>query len=112
MKRWLLLLTVLFPLLCNAAGAVLQCGNFRLEAIPNSMFKINGEYVTSQKIRELGEHGVVVNMGLMPASDGYNYGFEYVHPDGSNKRWLNVEIIFADMDAPRVIGSFPCHRVK
>lgn len=51
-------------------------------------------------------------MGLMPARDGNNYGFEYVHPDGSNSRFLNVQLLQASMDAPRVIGSFPCVKVE
>ncbi|STN51491.1 Uncharacterised protein [Escherichia coli] len=37
---------------------------------------INGERVTSQKITELGTNGLKVDMGLMPAKDGNNYGFE------------------------------------
>jgi hypothetical protein len=35
----------------------MQCGNFRFEMIENSMSKINGEFVTSQKITELGKTG-------------------------------------------------------
>nr|DAI70382.1 MAG TPA: hypothetical protein [Bacteriophage sp.] len=50
-------------------------------------------------------------MGLMPARDGNNYGFQYIHPDGSTKRWLNVQLLQNSMDAPRIIGSFPCKKV-
>ncbi|ARF51032.1 hypothetical protein DSJ_18010 [Pantoea stewartii subsp. stewartii DC283] len=75
------------------------------------MSKINGQRVTSQKITELGKDSLRVEMTLMPARDGNNYGFEYVHPDGSNNRFLNVELIRTNMDQPRVIGSFPCQRI-
>jgi hypothetical protein len=33
----------------NAQSVTMQCGGFTLEIIANSMSKINGEYVTSQK---------------------------------------------------------------
>ncbi|MFC7510075.1 hypothetical protein ACFQUX_28650 [Pantoea stewartii] len=87
------------------------CGSFRLDVIANSMSKVNGEYVTSQKIRALGEHGMQMQMTLMPASDGNDYGFEYVHPDGSDSHFLNVELIRTNMDQPRLIGTFPCQRI-
>ncbi len=51
-------------------------------------------------------------MTLTSAKDGNFYGFEYVHPDGSNKRWLNVELIRSSMDQPRIIGTFMCKRVE
>ncbi|WP_220709951.1 hypothetical protein [Citrobacter freundii] len=48
----------------------------------------------------------------MPARDGNMYGFEYIHPNGSNKRWLNVELIRGNMGEPRIIGSFDCKRIS
>lgn len=89
-----------------------QCGNFTLVAKVGEMTKVNGETVTSQKITELGNNGLKVDMTLMPARDGNMYGFEYVHPDGSNKRWLNVELIRGNMNEPRIIGTFDCKRVS
>ncbi|SAL93366.1 Putative secreted protein (fragment) [Klebsiella pneumoniae] len=50
-------------------------------------------------------------MGLMPAKDGNNYGFEYVRYPGTEKRFLNVQLLQASMDAPKIIGSFPCKKV-
>jgi hypothetical protein len=29
------------------------------------------------------------------------YGFEYIHPNGSKRRWLNVELIRTNMEQPR-----------
>lgn len=72
---------------------------------------INGERVTSQKIKFLGEDGIKIDMGLMPARDGNNYGFEYIHRPGTETRFLNVQLLQNSMDAPKIIGSFPCKKV-
>lgn len=76
------------------------------------MDMINGERVTSQKITNLGADGIKIDMGLMPAKDGNNYGFEYIHRLGSEKRFLNVQLLQNSMDAPKIIGSFPCKKVN
>lgn len=113
MKKIILLIGLLGASGSHAAQVItMQCGNFRFEMIENSMARINGEYVTSQKITEFGQNGAKVEMTLMPASDGNLYGFEYIHPDGSNKRWLNVELIRTNMNQARIIGSFDCKRVN
>lgn len=69
---------------------------------------INGERVTSQKITNLGKDGVRVEMGLMPARDGNNYGFQYIHRPDTESRFLNVQLLQNSMDAPRIIGTFSC----
>ncbi|WPO96351.1 hypothetical protein SFA32_05160 [Buttiauxella sp. HR94] len=112
MRKWIATPLYIFSLIANAGTITLQCGNFRMEAIPESMFKINGEFVTSQRITDLGTNGMRVEMGLMPASDGNNYGFEYVHRPDSETRFLNVQLLQADMDAPPIIGSFPCKKLS
>lgn len=59
------------------------------------LVRINGELVTSQKVKYLGAQGdeskAVWNMGLMPARDGNNYGFEFVKRNG--KSFLNVQLL-------------------
>ena len=113
MNKTILLIGVLSSGFVNAAQTIdMQCGTFRFEIIENSMSKINGEFVTSQKITEFGKNGAKMEMALMPARDGNMYGFEFVHPDGSNKRWLNVELIRGNMDEPRIIGTFDCKRIS
>lgn len=112
MKSIIVLSGLLFASAGNAQSVTLQCGNFRYEMIENSMAKINGEFVTSQKLSEIGRNGLKAEMTLMPARDGNMYGFEYVHPDGSAKHWLNVELIRTNMDQPRIIGSFDCRRIS
>jgi len=94
-----------------ASGYTAYCGPYTIVAKLGELDTINGERVTSQKITYLGADGVKIDMGLMPARDGNNYGFQYIHPDGSTKRWLNVQLLQNSMDAPRIIGSFPCKKV-
>lgn len=112
MKTFIFLAITLTAFSSMANAVTLQCGNFRLDAIPNQLTKVNGETVTSQKNTVLGANGIKVDMALMPARDGNMYGFEYVHPDGSKKHWLNVELIRGNMNEPRIIGTFDCKRVS
>lgn len=108
MKRYCL---AFFITLTAPSMAAIQCGNFTMTG--DGMTVINGETVTSQKIKFLGNDGDYANMkmdmGLMPARDGNNYGFEFIKRDG--KSWLNVQLLQNSMDAPHVIGSFPCKKV-
>ncbi len=100
--------------LCVSAPAMaddIQCAGYRLTG--DGMTVINGETVTSQKVYFLGEPGDYANikleMGLMPARDGNNYGFEFIKRNG--KAWFNVQLLQYSMDAPKIIGSFPCKKV-
>ncbi|MDQ5285049.1 hypothetical protein RCE58_27040 [Klebsiella pneumoniae] len=95
----------------TAGGFTSYCGPYTLVAREGDVSIINGERVTSQKIKLLGEDGIKIDMGLMPAKDGNNYGFEYVRYPGTEKRFLNVQLLQSAMDAPKVIGSFPCKKV-
>lgn len=112
MKKLFLLSALMFPTIGFSSGLTLQCSGYKFEMIPDSMFKINGETVTSQKIKDLGTDGMKVEMGLMPARDGNNYGYEYIHRPDSDTRFLNVQLIQFSQDAPKIIGSFPCRKVK
>lgn len=94
--------------------AAFQCGGYKMTLTDSEgLVRINGELVTSQKVKYLGAQGdeskAVWNMGLMPARDGNNYGFEFVKRNG--KSFLNVQLLQNSMDAPRIIGSFPCKKV-
>ncbi|HIH4124380.1 TPA: hypothetical protein ACYSEX_005572 [Klebsiella pneumoniae] len=94
----------------TAGGFTSYCGPYTLVAREGDVSIINGERVTSQKIKLLGEDGIKIGMGLMPAKDGNNYGFEYVRYPGTEKRFLNVQLLQNSMDAPKIIGSFPCRK--
>ncbi|ECF0142211.1 hypothetical protein EX931_14270 [Salmonella enterica subsp. enterica serovar Monschaui] len=95
--------------------AAFQCGGYKMTlSDAEGLVRINGELVTSQKVKYLGAQGdeskAVWNMGLMPAHDGNNYGFEFVKRNG--KSFLNVQLLQNSMDAPKIIGSFPCKKVQ
>lgn len=95
----------------TAGGFTSHCGPYTLVAREGDVSIINGERVTSQKIKPLGEDGIKIDMGLMPAKDGNNYGFEYIRRPGTDTRFLNVQLLQNSMDAPKIIGSFPCKKV-
>ncbi|HDU3814172.1 TPA: hypothetical protein ACMEJN_005191 [Klebsiella pneumoniae] len=108
MKQFCLALAVMVSMPTMAA---IQCGNYIMTG--EGMTVINGETVTSQKVKFLGKDGDYANMkmdmGLMPARDGNNYGFEFVKRNG--KAFLNVQLLQNSMDAPKIIGSFPCKKI-
>lgn len=112
MKRLLFASLVLLAFNSHAGSTILQCSGYKFEVIDHAMSKINGETVTSQKIQNLGGDGIKVNMSIMPARDGNNYGFEYIHRPGSDTRFLNVQLIQFSQDQPKIIGSFPCKKVN
>ena len=102
-------------IICLPSFAAFQCGGYKLTLSDSEgLVRINGERVTSQKVRYLKKNGDEANtawdMGLMPASDGNNYGFEFIKRNG--KAFLNVQLLQADMDAPPIIGSYPCKKVS
>lgn len=107
MKRFCLALAMMVT---APAMAAIQCGSYIMTG--DGMTVINGEMVTSQKIKFLGKDGdysnMKMDMGLMPSRDGNNYGFEFVKRNG--KAFLNVQLLQNSMDAPKIIGSFPCKR--
>jgi len=109
-----ILLLVMGLLTASSSYAAFQCGGYKLTLNDaEGRIRVNGDLVTSQKVKYLGQKGDEANtkwdMGLMPASDGNNYGFEFIKRNG--KSWLNVQLLQSSMDAPRVIGSYPCQKV-
>jgi hypothetical protein len=109
--KYILAIAVLVPVVSQAA---FQCSGYRLSVDGRGYAFINGEQTTSQKIKFLGAQGdyssMKMDMGLMPARDGNNYGFEFVKRNG--KAFLNVQLLQNSMDAPKIIGSFPCKKVS
>lgn len=92
-----------------------MCGTFGIDlSSSDGWTRINGEKVTSQKITFLKQKddwdNVKTDMALMPARDGNMYGFQFIKRDG--KSFLNVQLLQNNMDAPKIIGSFPCKKVS
>ncbi len=111
MKALVILIATFVSFGASASGYTAYCGPYTITAKIGEMDMINGERVTSQKITNLGTDGIKIEMGLMPAKDGNNYGFEYIRYPRTEKRFLNVQLLQNSMDAPKVIGSFPCKKV-
>ncbi|AOR63848.1 hypothetical protein [Pectobacterium wasabiae] len=115
MKKSYLANSFLIGLIFVSAGANadLACGNFILHAASDGWTRVNNEKVTSQKITFLSRKNdwdnVKTDMTLMPARDGFMYGFEFIKRDG--KAFLNVELIRGNVDSPRFIGSFDCKKI-
>lgn len=112
MKGVILLIALFSSYAAYANGFTVKCGSYTMVANEGELSMINGERVTSQKITEIGTNGLKVDMGLMPASDGNNYGFQYIRRSRTEKRFLNVQLLQNSMDAPKIIGSFPCKKVS
>lgn len=83
MRGIIFLLAVFSACSAWADGFTVKCGGYTMVANQGELSTINGERVTSQKITELGTNGLKVDMGLMPAKDGNNYGFEYIRRPGT-----------------------------
>nr|WP_314522377.1 hypothetical protein [uncultured Lelliottia sp.] len=111
MKALAILIVAFTSFGASASGYTAYCGPYTITARLGEMDMINGERVTSQKITNFGADGIKIDMGLMPAKDGNNYGFEYIRRPGTEKRFLNVQLLQNSMDAPKIIGSFPCKKV-
>ncbi|WP_420849742.1 hypothetical protein [Photorhabdus heterorhabditis] len=97
----------------TGVNAAALCGGYKITVGDDGMSNINGEKVTSQKVKFLKEKDdwdqIKMDMGLMPARDGNMYGFQFIKRNG--KAWLNVQLLQNAMDAPKIIGSFPCKKV-
>jgi hypothetical protein len=89
-----------------ANGYTAYCGPYTIVAKVGEMDMINGERVTSQKITNLGSDGIRINMGLMPARDGNNYGFEYVRYPGTEKRFLTFNFYKTAWMHRKSLGRF------
>ncbi|EEP9807796.1 hypothetical protein PP836_003366 [Salmonella enterica] len=93
-----------------------QCGSFRISAGPSNdgFMRINGVRPETQKFFFLGKKDDYNNIKIQWIVDtdepGRWFGMDYIKRDG--KAILNVQVLQASMDAPRIYGSFPCHRVK
>ena len=95
----------------HASG--LRCGGWLVDANGSGETTINGAVTSTQKVTFLKEKGDYSNMKLemvlSPAPDGHAYGYELIKRDG--KAFLNVEALRANMNAPRVFGTYDCVKV-
>lgn len=106
--RMLGILVLLAAGISHASG--LKCGKWLVDANESGETTINGVVTSTQKVTFLKAKGDYSNMKLemflSPAPDGYAYGYELIKRDG--KAFLNVEALRANMNAPRVFGTYNC----
>ncbi|MBN5183677.1 hypothetical protein JY469_23925 [Serratia marcescens] len=96
------------------ASAAQQCGGFYLKGQSDGLVYVNGVKPLSQKVTFLKEKGdydnVMFQWMVEDPKTGQLLGIEYVKRAG--KAILNAEAVRANMDAPRVFGTYDCVRVK
>lgn len=94
--------------------AAFKCGNWLLDVNKSGETTLNGQVTNTQKVKFLGKDGdyanMKIDMALAPARDGNMYGFEFIKRAG--KAFLNVELLRANMDAPRLFGTYDCIKIK
>lgn len=99
----------LFPCLAVADS---QCGPFHLGTSNENdgWARINGAKPESQKLTFLksdGDYDNVKMQWMVPTdSPGKWYGMDYVKKNG--KAILNVQLVQANMNAPRMYGTYDC----
>ncbi|QJF18282.1 hypothetical protein HHA33_17800 [Phytobacter diazotrophicus] len=92
-----------------------QCGPFHLGTSKedDGWARINGTKPESQKftfLKAQGDYDNVKMQWMVPTnSPGKWYGMDYVKKDG--KAILNVQLVQANMNAPRVYGTYDCVKV-
>ena len=110
MRKTFLLLSscVLFS---AASHADVNCGEFTLTASNDGFMHINGVRPETQKVTFLKKNGDYDNIKMQwmveSKTPGIWYGMDYIKRNG-NKRILNVQLLQANMDAPRTYGTFDC----
>lgn len=103
-------------LLPGIAFADSQCGPFHLgtSKSDDGWARINGTKPESQKftfLKAQGDYNNVMMQWMVPTNTpGHWYGMDYVKRNG--KAILNVQLVQASMNAPRVYGSYDCVKVN
>ncbi|EJX4928552.1 hypothetical protein OD635_005621 [Salmonella enterica] len=110
MKKLLFVICLLlFPLHYALSSTVIKCGNFVLSPHSDGWMYINNARPETQKITPIGKNDIKIQWIVDTDEPGRWLGMDYIKRDG--KAILNVQILQASMDAPRIYGSFPCHKV-
>lgn len=100
----------------NPGEPYMRCGDFVFSSSKNDdgWARINGVKPESQKFTFLKTHGDYDNVKMqwmVPTNmPGKWYGMDYVKKNG--KAILNVQLVQANMNAPRVYGTYDCTKVQ
>ncbi|HEJ7160074.1 hypothetical protein QZQ06_10375 [Serratia marcescens] len=99
----------------SSGYADVRCGDYLLTAGGDGFMHINGVRPETQKLTFLGASGdydnVKMEWRVATNQPGKWLGMEYVKRGGT-KRFLNVQLLQASMDAPRQYATYDCVKVK
>ncbi|TDT01691.1 Secreted protein [Erwinia rhapontici] len=91
-----------------------QCGPFNIHWAEDGFVRINGTKPETQKVNFLKQkddfNNVKIQWMVPTNTAGQWYGMDFVGKEG--KAILNVQLVQANMNAPRVYGSYDCEKVK
>lgn len=114
MKKYLMLL-VLGSLYASSGFADVRCGDYTLTASNDGFMHINGVRPETQKFTFLGQKedydNVKYEWRVATNQPGKWLGMEYVKR-GGKKRFLNVQLLQASMDAPRQFATYDCVKIS
>lgn len=88
-----------------------NCGPYSIDLTPTDGWaRINGAKPETQKITPLAGNGIKMQWMLPTNAPGKWYGMDYVKRNG--KAILNVQLVQANMNAPRMYGTYDCVKIK
>lgn len=97
------------------ATADVRCGDFLLTPSNDGFMHINGVRPESQKVTYLtnppNDDNTKFEWRVATNQPGKWLGMEYIKR-GGKKRFLNVQLLQASMDAPRQYATYDCVKVK
>ncbi|EKN6054182.1 hypothetical protein AB1E84_001606 [Yersinia enterocolitica] len=114
MKKYLSLITIA-SIYASSAFADVRCGEFTLTSSNDGFMHINGIRPETQKLTFLKQKDDYDNVKfewiVNTKQPGRWLGMEYIKRNGNN-RILNVQLLQASMDNPRLYGTFDCIKIN
>lgn len=114
MKFFLSCALLIFPLVAAAADKPLEkCGPFELEAGEDGYMHIDGVKPWSQKITGAKGNdmsGATFHWMVPYPNVGWLGMVGYIGAD--HRRWLDVQYVQDNKDAPKLYGQYPCRPIK
>ena len=109
-------LSTMSPVALSAGQVYMKCGDFVFSTSGNDdgFPRINGVKPETQQLiflKQAEDYNNVKMLWNVPTNQpGRWLGMQFIKRDG--KAILNVEVLRANMDAPRIFGTYDCVKVK
>lgn len=108
-------LIIIASLYASPVFADVRCGDYTLTSSNDGFMHINGVRPQTQKFTFLRQkddyENVKYEWTLESKQPGRWLGMEYIKRNG-DRRILNVQLLQANMDAPRQFATYDCVKVK